>query len=194
MFALMPPEKLSKEIHDERLTFAEEYGFVAALKPPVHITVLPPFKIPTEDCNAFETKVSGMHEWAHRQSQLTVELNNFNFFDNYGHPVLFIDVVKSPKLIKLRTSFLKQLDHYPWIEKSTLPFKPHITIGYRDIDPAVFPTIREVYARRKFKAAFECDAIYLWKHDGKQWQIFKTFELNGEESGEESGEEQLSLF
>lgn len=190
LFAIMPPEKLSKEIHDERLTFAEEYGFVAALKSPVHITLFPPFKIPVAENTAFESHVSNMQNWADSQHSLTIELQNFNFFDNYGYPVLFIDVLKSPELVKLRSSFLKELDNYPWIEKSTLPFKPHITIGYRDIDQAVFPTIREVYARRKFKAQFDCNAIYLWKHDGKQWQVFKTFCLNGQEEQEE----QLSLF
>ncbi|MBS1587392.1 MAG: hypothetical protein JSS82_17800 [Bacteroidetes bacterium] len=43
LLAIRPPAELTDEIHQIRIAFAEKYNCKAALKPPVHITLLPNF-------------------------------------------------------------------------------------------------------------------------------------------------------
>ena len=187
MFAIMPPPELAAKIHNERMNFAEQYKFIKGLKPPVHITLFEPFNMPLLEATEFESNISRLQAWADRQTPFGIELNNYNFFDNTLHPVIFIDVIRSEQLAELHHSFIKELRKYRDIEKQKNTYKPHITIGYRDIDPRVFPMIREEYSKKRFRASFNCNAFYLWKHNGNNWQVQKEFRLNGIK-------DQLALF
>lgn len=187
MFAIMPPTDLSAKIHDKRLNFAEEFNCVAALKPPVHITMYPPFRLPILEAKIFEQQTSKLQQLADKQAPFLLHLSDYGYFDNVTNPVLYIDVLKSTELVKLHSNFLKELKKFMDFEKKSDPYKPHVTIGYRDIDPKIFPEIKALYAKRTFKASFECDAFYLWKHDRKNWQIFRKYLLKGTDN-------QLSIF
>ena len=196
MIAIMPPEELEQRIQKERIEFSENYNCVKALKPPVHITMYDPFE--TED--EFEACASGLQKWADRQRSFDVKLDNYGFFENPEKPVFFIKVVKDENIAGLRTELLREMKKYveaagdellvngKLVPKSKpMPFNPHITLGYRDLSPNLVPTIKQDYARRRMQATFLCYALYLWKHDGKNWRVVNTFKLNGQE-------EQLSLF
>ncbi len=179
MFAIMPPPDLSARIHNERLAFAEQYKFVKALKPPVHITLYPPFQIRIADVSAFEEQISKIQNWASSKAPFYIELNNYGYFENFRSPVLYIDVLRSVQLIELHTDFLKELEKYIDVKKKNDRYNPHITIGYRDIDPGVFPAIKTAYSKRVFKATFPCSTFHLWKHDGQNWQVLLAYRLKG---------------
>ncbi len=187
MFAIVPPPELAAEIHTVRVLFAEKYGFEKALKPPVHITLFQPFEIPVSQVKEFEKKISKIQDWADHEIPFTIDLNNYDYFDNKLSPVLFIDVIRSLQLIKFHKGFVNEMKKYPEVEIQKSQYKPHITIGYRDVDPNVFPVIKAAYSKKTFKASFECKAFYLWKHDRQNWQILKEFGLNGTNN-------QLALF
>jgi 2'-5' RNA ligase len=57
------------------------------------------------------------------------------------------------------------------------PFKPHLTIAFRDLKKSQFPKAWEFYKHRPFKSACEIDGISLLKHDGKQWQSEREFKF-----------------
>lgn len=187
MFAIMPPEKLAERIHTERMNFAEEYKAVKALKPPVHITLFDPFKIEDDAASLFEEHIAHLKHWANRVPSFEIELRDFSFFENPKSPVIYIDVVKSKQLNELQIEFKKQLKKYIPFENKNQPYRPHITIGYRDVDPKIFPQIKEVYSKKWFRETFECNDICLWRHDGQKWQTIQKYPLNGVQ-------EQMALF
>lgn len=187
MFAIVPPPALSLKIHEQRISFSKKYGFKKALKPPVHITLFDPFTIQQADAARFEDHILSLKHWAQNQPSFKVELVNYSYFNNPGSPVIFIDVARNLHLKMLHASFVKQIKRHMVIKTSDKIYKPHVTIGYRDIDPGVFPGIKTHYSRQRFNASFKCDAIYLWKHDGHNWQIHEEFALDKKQ-------EQLTLF
>ena len=175
MFALMPPRELALRIEAERLRFAEKYNCVKALKPPVHITLFNPFKSPTD----IEHKFTKIQQWATLQTPFSIELINYNFFANPVSPVVYIDVAQNENLKILHKQFLKQLRNYIEIQAQSNKYKPHFTIGYRDISANVFPAIVKEYSSLRFSASFVCDCIFLWKHNGVNWQIQNEFGFMG---------------
>ncbi len=175
MFALMPPAPLTAEIHTKRLEFAANYRFVRALKPPVHITLYEPFRLGDGIAYAFEKDIRQMDRWARTRQPFEIELKDYGFFEHNEHPVLFIDVVKSPHLTDLHRTFPLELRKHLDMEKRTSPYRPHITIGYRDITVAAFPAIKEEYSLKKFSASFTCASFFLWRHDGSNWQVLHEF-------------------
>lgn len=179
MFVIMPPKALSDKIHEERIAFAERYGFVKALKPPVHTTLYPPFNIVVEQNNAFEEKMHSFNDWAKQFSPFTIELKDFNFFENNRSPVIYIDVLKNKELSKLHSAFSEQLHKLTGMDIYE-KFNPHFTIGYRDIAPKAFPAIKEYYQQHRFSADFLCEGFYLWKHDGKNWQVNQAYQFRSE--------------
>ncbi len=183
----MPPPELSAIIHNERLIFSKNFNTLEALKPPVHITLFPPFKIISSHAKEFERNILNIQDWAEHEIAFNIHLNNYNYFDNRNKPVLFIEVVRNEQLLKLHKGFRKELKKYLVLKEQKSQFKPHITIGYRDISPEVFPAIKAAYSQRGFNASFNCNAFHLWKHNGQHWTIVVQYLLKGINN-------QLSLF
>lgn len=179
MFAIMPPEDLTAQIHEKRVDFFKRYGYDKALKPPVHITLYEPFHIANGDVPHFELHMEQLHAWASRQTPFQVKLLNYNFFNNKNSRVVYIDVVRNEQLRSLHATFHAELKNYIPIHEIHGPYRPHFTIGYRDIPADAFPAIRNYYSRQQFSGSFQCDAIHLWKHDGVQWQVEDTYKFTG---------------
>jgi 2'-5' RNA ligase len=187
MFAIMPPSRISRTIHGKRVEFFQRYKFRKALKPPVHIALLDPFFIPQEYSGSFEKGISHIQDWASNQCPFGIDLHNYNFFDNPRQPVVFIDVVKSEQLANFHCRFTEQLAKYKIKTAGPRSYKPHVTIGYRDVDPGVFHEIKKYYSAQTFDSTFDCNNFYLWKYNGDNWQVIKTYTLSANET-------QLTLF
>ena len=173
LWCILPPAELAKAIHAQRLQFAESHFCQEALKPPVHLTLFPTIEMP----EYFEKRFQPLEDWLAQQVKFTVQLRNFNFFDNLRSPALYIDVVKNEQLKTLRAGLCKMLRKEIPILKSPGSFTPHFTIGYRDIPKEMFPNIMKEYGRRRFDASFDVNRIYLLKHNYAGWQVHKEFAL-----------------
>jgi 2'-5' RNA ligase len=175
MFAIMPPADLTAEIDKLRHEFSENFKCYKALKPPIHITLFPPFKADA----SIEKTVTQLQRWGKIQHSFIVELKDFNYFENKKAPVLYIDVIKSAELKALNTAFKKELNALlPLTREHNMDtFHPHITLGYRDVTPEMMPDIKRAYSQRKFRQEFTLDAICFWKHDTKNWQTIQEIKL-----------------
>ena len=171
MFAIMPPAPLAEQIQEVRLDFAARYNCTAALKPPVHVTVYPPFWETTD----LPDRIKGIHDWAAKQATLPVELKNYAWFDNRRSPVVYIHVERTKELANMHVSFLAALKKFMPDVVVMRGYKPHFTIGYRDISPEIFPQIKEDYSTRTFEASFDLQSIFLWEHDRKQWNVVDEY-------------------
>ncbi|WP_276346409.1 2'-5' RNA ligase family protein [Daejeonella sp. JGW-45] len=176
LIAVLPPEDLSNQIHEIRVHCAEKFGVQKALKPPVHITLYPPFKMEeTFEARMFrllQSAGSGLHPFKQ-------ELENFEAFDMHA---VVIRALKNAEIMKLQRAVASvfrrhEIDKKPAGAKR-LPFRPHLTIAYRDILPEVFPMIWEEYKDARFKRSFMLDHFSLLKHDGKQWRRISDFKLS----------------
>jgi 2'-5' RNA ligase len=187
MFAIMPPSDLASKIHTKRVEFFEKYKFRKALKPPVHITFYDPFPMQEEQAPQFEDAISKIQKWADQQPSFQIDLRNYNFFENPKSPVIYIDVPRNKTLTVLHSKFLKELTKYLATPDEHSKYKPHVTIGYRDVNPDAFSSIKKYYSKQTFSDSFACNSFCLWKHNGENWQVLKTFHLNGKVT-------QLTLF
>ncbi len=176
LIAVLPPDDLSRQIHEIRLHCADKFGVQKALKPPVHITLYRPFKM--EDTfegrmlRLLQSAASGLHPF--RQ-----DLENFEAFDMHA---VVIRALKNPEIMKLQRAVASVFRRNEIDKKvpgtKSLPFRPHLTIAYRDILPEVFPMIWEEYKDVRFKRSFTLDHFSLLKHDGKQWHRINDFKLS----------------
>lgn len=181
MFAIMPPPEFAEEIHRLRLEFSKKFGFVKALKPPVHITIVPPFSVPAELCAQFEQRMQLLAKWAQVQTPFEIDVNGFDFFEQ-NHPVTYLDVAKNNLLETLYAGFIKQLSVLTCLKGLHKNFRPHLTIGYRDVTADALPGIKEEYTARTCSAAFPCQSIFLWKHNHTNWQVAQEYTFTANDS------------
>lgn len=177
MIAMMPTGELAKDIESIRQKFADRYGAKAALKPPVHITLVPPFKAPQ---HAEDVLVPVLKAWGALQIPFPLTLQDFNSFRNNG--VIFIDVARNDLLHLFHKDLLVKFNSLaPLVPQTrTGSYHPHITIGYRDIPPEKLDAAIARYNAEDFFATFVIERFYLWKHDGHRWQIHTTFEVGNQ--------------
>lgn len=175
--AILPDQGTSAAIDAIRKECANDHGVYAALKPPVHITLAPPFKLPA----GLETKLT---ESLRPACNFTPFLQYLENFEGFPEHTVYIHAKKSPELSSLYRTLKSLLKPYGSEPKGTLT--PHITIAYRDAKEA-YPAIMKEYQRRIFKAAFPVNHFTLLKHNGKQWESYKHYYAR-------PGKEQLSFF
>ncbi len=176
LIAVLPPEDLSHQINEIRVQCSEKFGVQKALKQPVHITLYRPFKMET----AYESKmIRLLKSAASSLHPFKQDLENFEGFDTHA---VVIRALKNPEIMKLQRAVasifrINEIDKLPPGTKN-LPFRPHLTIAYRDILPEVFPMIWEEYKDARFKRTFTTDHFSLLKHDGEQWNRISDFKLS----------------
>lgn len=174
LFVIEPPKELADEIHKIRVAFAEKYNCKAALKPPVHITLLPNYWAVART----EAKVLSLDAWAATIQPFEMQLRDFGTFPTNG--VVFIDVEKSPQLANLHKGLSIVKDMLPsGTIRAVGSLNPHITIGYRDIPKEQYEAAATAYMQKTFDAAFTVNSFQLWKHNGKRWETLHTFKMEG---------------
>lgn len=176
--AILPPALLAEEIDNIRKEIADKYKIYAALKPPVHITLYKPLRLPSAQ---EEHLLQILKSVAFLHYPFEQKLENFDYFNN---KTLFIDCVKEPKLDALQSN-ISELYYKNKIDaddvKSNTSFHPHITIANRDITPDIFVPLWAEFKNRKLKRSFTIDRFTLLKHDGKKWQPLEDFLLQKSE-------------
>jgi 2'-5' RNA ligase len=165
--AILPPSVISNDIDEIRKQCALEYQVYSALKPPVHITLIPPFKLDPMR----EQKLIASLEQSRNFIPFKQELRDY---DGFPPKVVFINAIKNSGITGLHKILKKNLKTYT--KESTGSINPHITIAYRDVTPTIYDQIMEAYNKRHFQTHFTVDKFALLKHDGKKWNLFKEFE------------------
>ncbi len=165
--ALVCPPELNEKIRAFKLWMKANFGCTVALKSPAHITLVPPFWLPTaqrdELLKTFESFVS-------EQESFSVTLNGFSHF---GRKVLFVQVDPNSVLEKL---FKDVMEHFPRllpgvIKNEERPFHPHVTIANRDLHPADFLTAWEYFSQQQFRESFTAHTISLLKLETGKWSV-----------------------
>jgi len=167
--ALLPPAPLAAKIQALKKHFATQFGADAALRSPAHLTVFPPFRLPTTLEEFF-----AQHLRAHLAEKDTIPFPvRLEGFGAFPPRVIFIQPEKSKPLLDLerQTKFIclrfKDLEPHRSTQR---PYAPHITLAYRNLRRRDFEAAWESVANRDFQEAFTAEALHLLRHDGERWQ------------------------
>lgn len=167
--AIIPPEKIRNEITQLKVLMAERFNSKHALRSPPHITLHMPFKWKEQKV---EKLTSVMDKLNKGMNPITIELNGFGFFEPR---VVYIDVVENKELFdfqKASTDMVRRelkLDNANYKNRG---FRPHVTIGFRDLRKPQFYEARDYFKDREFRVEFQVRRAQLLRHDGARWEIF----------------------
>ncbi|CAD5931322.1 Putative phosphoesterase GK0864 [Planktothrix tepida] len=170
--ALLPPQEIQNQITEIKHYFAQTYNSHHALKSPPHITLQPPFKWLIEDLQTLEQRLS---EFALKQSSISITLSGFNAFPPR---VIYVDVIKTPELIKIHQQLMddleQQLNIVHEVSKKRL-FSPHVTVAFKDLTRTAFKTAWLEFAQRSIYFDFTISELTLLIHNGQNWNIKAQF-------------------
>jgi 2'-5' RNA ligase len=168
--AIVPDEPLLGEITEIKQIFARDYFSKHSLRSPGHITLVPPFR--------------SSHDILHEIEKVIVDISSvtkpfqvvLNGFSSFPPRVIYIKPLKSRDLLKLYYELNQSLEYLiSELGRSHRPFRPHITVGFRDLSEDLFFKAWEFFKDQKFEHTFIADSIYLLKHYKDGWKIHKEF-------------------
>ncbi|MEQ9216586.1 MAG: 2'-5' RNA ligase family protein [Cyclobacteriaceae bacterium] len=168
--ALVPPEPFFSEVQKIKHELSSNYRTKASLKSPPHITLHMPFSYPE---SAEDRIFSALHR---------VHFGKFpivqNGFGAFAPRVIYIRVESSSQLSTLHESVMKSIRSELKIAKDSYRnegFKPHMTVAFRDLRPAMFKQAWEAMKDAHVSCTWEACSFFLLKHNGKEWGLLKEF-------------------
>lgn len=172
LIAIIPPSPVLEEAQQLKEYFRDQYHSRASLNSPPHITLHMPFELK----QAKEAKlIDELQAFSLGKSSFTLSLHNFSCF---APRVIYINVASSQQL----TDFQHDLHRHCKVhlnlfhaQYQDLPFRPHITLAFRDLKKDQFNSAWEEFKEKKFSASFLVDKITLLKHNGNHWAVFRDF-------------------
>ena len=153
--------------------FAEHYGSKRALNSPPHVTLQMPFKWRQD---REELILQNLNNVAANFSSFLMVLDGFGFFEPR---VVYLSVEESISLKDLHQEVSRSIRLSLKLvnRRGERPFRPHMTVAFRDLKKTQFYLARDEFHERKFCSEVEVDDICLLRHNGESWDIHKRFPL-----------------
>lgn len=170
------PEDITLTLEDCRRYMNEAYGCKSGHGTPIHVTLVPPFKLAEE----FST------EDLVRAIEKDVLLKGLGFsarienFDAFGDRTLFGKVLASASWTRLRDETVKAiLNACPGCtKKDQRPFQPHATVANRDIPTGVTTAALQVMNELNLVEDFPVDNITIFERHGGKWEAAVSMKLS----------------
>ncbi len=152
----------------------DRFGAGHALKSPAHITLQMPFRM---DEAQERDMAKSLKNFATREMAFQVDLNGF---DSFPPRVLFVRIVNHRPLKEFHSRFKQTVVKELGLQdKSPFEYHPHMTIATRDLTEEAFNLAWPEFRNRVFVANFLVKSLFLLKHNGKDWDVYKEFLFNG---------------
>ncbi len=165
--ALVAPEGISRKVLEWKHWMLDNFGCRVALKSPAHITLIPPFRMASEQ----ETHLRMyLDQFADRQKGFDIHLKDFSWFEPR---VIFVQVMDNEALCELQhrlQTCLVRTKEIP-IHKVDHRFTPHVTIANRDLQKHDFYTAKKKFSEIQYSADWPVDRLSLLRHNGLTWDI-----------------------
>jgi len=173
--ALVPDIQLRENIKQIKEDVCKKFNSCHALKSPAHITLQKPFKKTEEE---EQTIIRVLQQTAKKQAPFEVVLHRYGAF---APKVIFINAKPIAPIEQLHSNLKEQLSQKTGFTDKELSHKimPHLTIAHRDLKPEMFKLAWRAFKNYPFEASFEAKSIFLLKHTGKKWELFKEFYFEG---------------
>ena len=160
-------EDITLTLEDCRRYMREAYGCKSGHATPIHVTLVPPFRLPgeysTEDlARAIEGEVLP------KGLGFTGHIDNF---DAFGDRTLFAKVVTDEKWVALRdTVYGAVVKAAPGCtKKDGRPFAPHLTVANRDFPAGVMTDALQVMNELNLVEDFPVDNVTIFERQGGKW-------------------------
>lgn len=172
--ALIPPVDVQAEATALKEYFRDHYHSKAALQSPPHITLQAPFEWLKRDRDQL---LSTLAQFQAPVSTVPVVLSGFGAFPPR---VIYLAVEPTPELMQLQDHLSHYLaDQLAVIDprSRTRPFRPHLTLAFRDLKPAAFRKAWPEFEQREIHFSFSVPQITLLIHNGQKWIVEANFPL-----------------
>lgn len=171
LIALLPPEPLRARVLALKEEMRDRFGARHALKSPAHITLQMPFRLLPETEPVLLRLLEG---FVGRQWPFGIDLQGF---DAFPPRVLFIRIADHQPVSTLESSLRAALAGEAALQlgASDLPFHPHMTIATRDLSEPAFYRAWAEFKDRPFEGAFGVHSLFLLKHNGQFWEVYREF-------------------
>lgn len=169
---LLPPPEIQAQVNRFKQDFADRFASRKAQNSPPHITLFPPFAWQPEQEAALEAVLAA---FAQAHPPLSMQLNGFGAF---VPRVIYVHVVNSPELNQLQQALMVHLEQKLGIvdlKAKHRPFKPHLTIAFRDLTKQNFRAGWEEYQHKSFNHVFMASGLTLLLHNGRFWEAKSEF-------------------
>ncbi|MBL3654787.1 RNA 2',3'-cyclic phosphodiesterase [Fulvivirga sediminis] len=172
--AIIPPNPIKEVAQQWKEYFSEKYNSKAALKSPPHITLHMPFKWKEEKENRI---FEALEKTASSSYTFDLVMNGFGAFE----PRVIYMALNKPEGLSLlykhlATVMKKELNIFNSDYKNR-GYHPHLTVAFRDLKKAKFAEAWSEFQEKEYEANFKVHHFHLLKHNGKNWENYKAFEL-----------------
>lgn len=161
------PEDLTLTLEDCRRYMREAYGCKSGHATPIHVTLVPPFRL-TEEYSTEDLARAIESEVLPKKLGFTAHIDNF---DAFGDRTLFAKVVSNEKWVALRdTVFTAVVKAAPGCtKKDARPFQAHASISNRDIPAGVMTDALQVMNELNLVEDFPVENITIFERQNGKW-------------------------
>lgn len=169
------PDDLTLTLEDCRRYMNRTYGCRSGHGTPIHVTLVPPFRLPEEYSTDDLVRAIEKNVLA-RNLGFSAHVDNF---DAFGDRTVFAKVSANEKWTALRDETVKAiLNTCPGCTKKDLrPFQPHATVANRDIPVGASATALEALNEMNLVEDFPVNNITIFERRGDKWISAVTLEL-----------------
>ena len=171
--AIIPNVALRTIVKEFKEEMSKQFNAKHALKSQAHITLQMPFKRYEKE---EATLIEALENFSKNETKFEILLNGF---DCFPPRVIFLKVENHKPIIGLHERLKKILIDNLDFDKNerTEKLHPHMTIATRDLKKEKFNLAWETFKEREFSVQFATSSIFLLKHNGKFWEIFREFQF-----------------
>ena len=169
------PKDITLTLEDCRRYMREAYGCKSGHSTPVHVTLIPPFRLPeeytTEDiARAIEEELNS------KKLGFIAHVDNF---DAFGDRTLFARVSADEKWVALRDAIYSAVNKAApgCTRKDSRPFTPHVSVSNRDIPEGVMTDAIRIMNELDLVEDFPVDNVTLFERKNVKWVSAGEMEL-----------------
>lgn len=157
----------------------DHFGCKSGHGTPIHVTLVPPFKLPEPHATNDLAHAIRADVWA--EEGLLGFPAKIQNFDGFGERTIYAKVEANDKWTRLRDAVLSAvLKVAPEsVKKPQRAFQPHLTVANRDIPSGAFAQALEALNARRFFASFPVDNVTLFEFVGWKWRSAISLRMDG---------------
>ena len=166
---VLAPEYITNTLEDCRRYMREAYGCKSGHATPIHVTLVPPFRLP-EEYTTQDLARAIQEELLSKDFSFAARVENF---DAFGDRTLFAKVVADKKWAALRDAVYSAVNKAApsCVKKDSRPFTPHLTVSNRDIPAGVMTSALQVMNELNLVEEFLVDNVTVFERVGGKWVV-----------------------
>src|SRR2546421_5733370 len=177
---IIPPEPVYSETREFQQHIADKYNSHAALKPPPHITLIPPFALEEDKEQILFKYVDAI---ASNENNFEIAIDGFGSF-TVG--VIYEAVILSDPLKKLEKEL--SLSFYKKFKAKRGPshaYVPHVTIAFKDLSPLKFPAAWDEFKEKLYRRKWTVSSLCILRANPKGgWDIIRQSKFGMQKDGD----------